>query len=308
MPNDTLDVIILSNPADIELNGSHSYGVFEIHLISQQDQDRYPLADRAVIQAGDGRTPPSAQAGDSCRLTGRFQSDKAFRFHRMERIPAPSPPDRTNPGKPGGIARNPTNPRKKDTMTNDAPRSVLGPTSLGSPEAAYELATTARRTIQAYPHGSPALLADIAAVAAELLHNAADHAHPKDARAWSGHIHLRHLPDSDRFILQVSDSGPGINATLYGADSPYADHEAVDRATEAGTTSSGDPDRGQGLHQVRTIAQVPGRTLTISSRDGFFMVHAQDKIEVGLAPRYPGTTVHRHLPAGRSPRLTATRP
>ena len=151
--------------------------------------------------------------------------------------------------------------------------NLLGPVSAGSPEETYALASSARRTIRCLKNAPANLREDMAMVAAELLHNAADHSQPAPDRPWAVHLLLQHRPAEHDYLLQVSDTGLGINAA------------------QAGLTSSEDPDRGNGLDMVMQAALKPGRTLTINSASAFFMVHPGNKLETGLAPAYPGTRV-----------------
>lgn len=84
----TLDVIILSQPSVVNPNQGRGYFIFEMIPASQEDQELYPEADRAVQYLGPGERPPAANAGERCRLTGEWQSQKAFRFDRLERTHA----------------------------------------------------------------------------------------------------------------------------------------------------------------------------------------------------------------------------
>ena len=182
--------------------------------------------------------------------------------------------------------------------------NLVGPASAGSPEETYALASSARRTIRSLEEPPPDLLEDMAMVASELLHNAADHSQPAPDRPWAVHLLLQHRPGQRDYLLQVSDAGRGINAALNGEKSSSTDHDAVMNATQAGVTSSGDPDRGNGLDMVMQAALKPGRTLTINSASAFFMVHPDAKLELGLAPCYPGTRVTATFPYCSAPTRT----
>lgn len=175
-------------------------------------------------------------------------------------------------------------------------QSVFDPAQAGSPEEAYGLANQAREVIHSLEETSPALRVTMALVTAELLHNAADHSQPEPHRPWTVTLHLHRQPAETRYPLQVSDNGQGISAALNGADSDIPDHDGVLAATQPGSTSSGDPERGQGLHLVMEAAQQKGRTLTITSAKAFLMVHPDNKLELGIAPGYPGTMIAATFP------------
>ena len=176
------------------------------------------------------------------------------------------------------------------------PDFAVGPVSADSPEQTYQLAIDTAKAIQDLRGPSPALKDDMAMAATELLHNAADHSRPDPGRPWAVHLQLIHEPAHPRYLLQVCDTGQGINEALNGPGNTVADHHAVLEATRPGVTSSGDPDRGQGLHLVMQTAQPEGRTLTITSAKAFLMVHEDGKLELGLAPGYPGTMVAATFP------------
>ena len=82
----TLEVIVLSQPSVVNPGRGTNYYIFEMMPASGDDQERYPKADRAVMYQEPGEGPPVARAGERCTLTGEWQSEKAFRFNRLERV------------------------------------------------------------------------------------------------------------------------------------------------------------------------------------------------------------------------------
>ena len=90
-PPETVEVIVLSQPAVLDWDDAPSYWIFEMHVLDEEAQALHPLADRAVLYLAPGETPPGARAGDTCRLTGAWQSDKAFRIDRLKRLHRTAP-------------------------------------------------------------------------------------------------------------------------------------------------------------------------------------------------------------------------
>ena len=177
------------------------------------------------------------------------------------------------------------------------PYFAVGPLAADSPEQTYQLAIDTAKAIQDL-RGLDAQLKDhMAVTATELLHNAADHSRPEPGRPWAVHLQLIREPCSGHYLLQVCDTGQGIAQSLQEPGTTAPEHDTVLAATIAGVTSTGDGDRGLGLSQVIELAKAPGRTLTITSGEAFMMLHEDNKLELGLAPAYPGTMVAATFPA-----------
>lgn len=172
-----------------------------------------------------------------------------------------------------------------------APDYAVGPVHADSPEQVYQLAIDATKAIQDLRGIDANLKNDIAVTATELLHNAADHSRPEQGRPWSVHMQLIRDAPTGRYLLQVYDTGQGIAQSLQEPGTTVPEHDTVLSATMAGVTSTGDGDRGLGLSQVMELAKAPGRTLTITSKEAFLMLHEKNKLELGLAPAYTGTMV-----------------
>lgn len=86
-PPEILNVVVLSDPATMTWHNAPSYWIFEMHILPDAIRQRHPLADRALRYLEPDETPPSVSAGDVCRLTGAWLSDKAFRIDRLELLP-----------------------------------------------------------------------------------------------------------------------------------------------------------------------------------------------------------------------------
>ena len=80
----TLDVIILSNPATIDSGNGKPYWIFEVHVTGSDAEHDYSPTDRAYMTLTPGELPPQTEAGLSCRLRGKWTSDKAFRMTAIE--------------------------------------------------------------------------------------------------------------------------------------------------------------------------------------------------------------------------------
>lgn len=87
-PPETVEVIVLSQPAVLDWDDAPSYWIFEMHVLDDGVRARHPHADRAVRYLAPGEAPPEARTGERCLLTGRWQGDKTLTIDRLER-PAP---------------------------------------------------------------------------------------------------------------------------------------------------------------------------------------------------------------------------
>ena len=155
--------------------------------------------------------------------------------------------------------------------------------------AAANAAAAIRKHCPAIPRP---LLQDLQNGIAEALDNALDH-------AGTGRAILKLFSNGSRITATISDRGCGIPAAMRRNRSiagEERDHILLQTATNPGTTSTGEPGRGRGLHFLLSTARQPGHTLEIRSARTKLKIHADGKITATEEIHRSGTLITIGVP------------
>ena len=117
-----------------------------------------------------------------------------------------------------------------------------------------------------------------------------------------GHGHVRHLPHRRGwgFDVVVSDSGPGIRATLANNSNfpqPETDAEAIGLAVQEPVSGTATPTRVIGLRMTVTEMKKPGRQQWIQSGSGLLTMYGTADLQLRETEYRQGVMVRLAIPA-----------
>ena len=173
--------------------------------------------------------------------------------------------------------------------------TLLHPQGFSSTEEAEEMVAEITATLEQLQLGTAEARESTARHFEAVVRNAAEHGRGGD-RAGRAYALLKFNTKEEIYRFTVSDTGPGIRATLAraGTRTPN-DQEAVRLALEPGTEKE-----NAGLALLHRSGLKPGHALVVSSGTGAFTSNRDGEATYGTGSTYPGTFVAMVIPAGET--------
>ena len=182
-------------------------------------------------------------------------------------------------------------------MTQQA-EYALEPTTFRSMQEAQDLADWLEENLQHHGMGAANVRPELVEIFSELVNNAAEHGMTE----LGANVHVRHIPHrrGTAFDAVISDSGPGIRATL--ARNPKlpqleTDSDAIGLAVQELVSGTGVPTRGIGLWMTVTEMRKPGRKLFIHSGTGLLVMYGDAEPDLRETEHRQGTMIRLTIPA-----------
>ena len=175
---------------------------------------------------------------------------------------------------------------------------ALEPAAFRSMQEAQELVNTLEENLDARNMGAANVRPEVVEIFSELVNNAAEHGMTEEG----AHAHVRFMPHrrGHAFDMVVSDSGPGIRATLERNPAlpvPETDAEAIGLAIRELVSGTGTPTRGIGLWMTVTEMGKPGRKLWVHSGSGLLTMYGSAGPELRETEHRQGTMARLTIPA-----------
>ena len=179
---------------------------------------------------------------------------------------------------------------------DSVPAYALEPSTFRSMREAQELTNQLEENLTDRDMGTANMRPEVVEAFSEMVNNAAEHGMTDDG----AHAHVRYMPHrkGHAFDIVVTDSGPGIRATL--EQNPAldigSDTEALALAIQELVSGTGNPARGIGLWITTTEMRKPGRKMQLHSGEALLTMYGQNEPKIGETEHRQGTLVRLTIP------------
>ena len=187
-------------------------------------------------------------------------------------------------------------------MTHDNTKYVLDPASFHSMRQAQELIDVLEGNLISPRLGNSSVTPELVETFSERVNNATEHGMTRGSEDEGGHGHVRHLPHRRGwgFDVVVSDSGPGIRATLANNSNlhqPETDAEAIGLTVQELVSGTATTTRGIGLWMTVAEMRKPDRKLWVQSGSGLLTMYGTAEPQLRETEYRQGVMVRLAIPA-----------